>query len=60
MSAVSSMIAATHGVKSEPVGVLDFMPSDSLPWMKRHRRKPNGVTGGAGQAAVIKQAFGFR
>jgi hypothetical protein len=54
------MIAATHGVKSEPVGVLDFMPSDSLPWMKRHRRKPKGVTGGAGQAAVIKQAFGFR
>jgi hypothetical protein len=54
------MIAATHGVKSEVVEVLDFMPSDSLPWMKRRKRKAKGITGGPGQAAIIKQAFGFR
>jgi hypothetical protein len=54
------MMAATHGVKSEVVEVLDFMPSDSLTWMKRRKRKSKGVTGGAGQAAIIKQAFGFR
>lgn len=54
------MIAATHGVKSEAVGVLDFMPGDSLPWMKRKRAKRKGITSGIGQSVVIRHAFGFR
>ena len=54
------MVAATHGTKAESVGVLDFMPGDSLSWIKRKRRKRKGVTSGLAQAMIIKQAFGFR
>ena len=60
MSATSAMIAASRGVTTKPIGVLDFMPSDSVPWMKRERREGKKITSGAGQSAVIKQAFGFR
>lgn len=60
VSAVSAMVAATHGTKAESVGVLDFMPGDSLSWIERKRHKAKGITSGAGQAAVIRHAFGFR
>ena len=60
VSAVSAMVAATHGTKAESVGVLDFMPGDSLSWIKRKRAKRKGVTSGLAQAMIIKQAFGFR
>lgn len=54
------MLAATRGVKSEAIGVVDFMPRDSVPWMKRERRKKKGITTPEGQAAILKHAFGFR
>ena len=60
VSAVSAMVAATHGTKAESVGVLDFMPGDSLSWIKRKRRKRKGITSGLAQSMIIKQAFGFR
>jgi hypothetical protein len=60
VSANTAMLAATRGAKIDAVSVLDLLPSDSMPWVKRTKRKAKGIRGGAGQAAVIKQAFGFR
>jgi hypothetical protein len=59
VQANTSMMAATHGVKTEPFGVIDFMPSDSMPWQKRTRKK-KGIESPQAQAAIIKHAFGFR
>lgn len=56
----TAMTAATRGIKCEPAGVLDFMPSDSVPWEKRKkRRKRVGITDGKMQHLMIKQSFGF-
>lgn len=60
VSNVASMIAASNGVKSDPASVLDFMPSESLPWMKRKKYGNNSVTDGKVQALVLPRMFGFR
>ncbi len=54
------MLAATRGSKLEATPVIDFMPSDSLRWEKRKRKRKRGITSPTGQSAVIKHAFGFR
>lgn len=59
MSQNTSMLAATKGSKLKPFGVVDFMPSDSVPWMKRQKAK-SGARDGKLQTLYIKQAFGFR
>jgi hypothetical protein len=60
ISANTSLLAATRGVKTEPFGVLDFMPSDSLTWQKRKQRMARGIRSPQAQAAIIKQTFGFQ
>ena len=55
----TAMIAATKGVKVEPMSVVDFLPSDSMPWVKRSRSKPQGVTHPKIQTQILRRAFGF-
>jgi hypothetical protein len=54
------MMAATHGIKTESFGVIDFMPRDSMRWVKRKKKYRNGITQPAAQRPIILQAFGFR
>jgi hypothetical protein len=56
----TAMMAATHGVKSELFGVIDFMPRDSMDWVKRKKRKRTGIHSPTAQRPLILQAFGFR
>jgi hypothetical protein len=60
VSANTTMLAATRGIKCEASSVLDFLPSDSMPWEKRRRRKKRGLRKPIEQSLAIKQAFGFR
>jgi len=53
------MIAATKGIKTESFGVIDFMPSDAMKWIKRSRRKRRGITGAKAQTPIIQRSFGF-
>lgn len=59
ISANMTLIAATRGVKTDSVGVIDFMPIDSMPWAKRSKHKSKGLRNPIEQNLVIKQAFGF-
>jgi hypothetical protein len=55
------MLAASCGVKAEPFGVIDFLPNDSMRWLKRSASKRRkGITSAKAQAPIILQAFGFR
>jgi hypothetical protein len=54
------MLAATHGIKAESFGVIDFMPRDSMRWVKRKKKYRSGITQPAAQRPIILQAFGFR
>jgi hypothetical protein len=62
VSANTAMLAATRGAKIDAVGVLDLLPSDSMPWAKRKKRKhkKKGLTKPIEQVFAIKNAFGFR
>lgn len=52
-------MAAHHGVKMEPLSVVDFVPGDSMPWRKRTRLGKNGIRHPKVQSQIIKRAFGF-
>lgn len=54
----TAMLAATRGVKLEPMSVVDFVPSDSMKWHKRTRTKA-GVSHPKVQSEILKRAFGF-
>jgi hypothetical protein len=54
------MMAATHGIKAESFGVIDFMPRDAMRWVKRKKKYRSGITQPAAQRPIILQAFGFR
>jgi hypothetical protein len=54
------MMAATHGVKMEPLSVVDFLPTDSMSWKKRTRLGSRGIKHPKAQADIIKRAFGFQ
>ena len=56
----SAMMAATHGVKMEPLSVVDFLPTDSMSWKKRTRLGSRGIKHPKAQADIIKRAFGFQ
>jgi hypothetical protein len=61
VSANTTMLAATRGVKCDSASVLDFMPSDSMPWEKRKKRqRKKGLRKPQEQIFAIKNAFGFR
>jgi hypothetical protein len=60
LQANTSMVAATHGVKTEQYGVIDFLPRDSMSWIKRTKRASKGIKHPQAQSSIIKQAFGFR
>lgn len=53
------MIAATVGQKLKPLDPIEFMPADSLGWVKRKEKTKGGVTDGKLQKQFILQAFGF-
>lgn len=55
----TAMMAATRGVKLEPMKVVDFVPSDSMRWMKRTRSKAGGIRHPKTQKQILKRAFGF-
>jgi hypothetical protein len=55
----TSLTAASRGVKMEPLGVIDFMPSDSMKWQKRTKLKSRGIKHPKAQAEILKRAFGF-
>lgn len=59
MHANTTMMAATHGVKSEAFGVIDFMPQDSLSWRKRKATGSGKKTHPKVQVEILKRAFGF-
>jgi hypothetical protein len=56
----TTMLAATRGIETQSFGVIDFMPSDSMPWAKRNKAKRKGIKKPAAQATIMRQAFGFR
>lgn len=58
-SITQSMIAATVGQKLKPLDPIEFMPADSLGWVKRKEKTKGGVTDGKLQKQFILQAFGF-
>jgi hypothetical protein len=61
VSANTTMLAASRGVKCESASVLDFLPGDSMPWEKRKKRqKKKGLRKPQEQIFAIKNAFGFR
>jgi hypothetical protein len=53
------MLAATRGVKMEPMSVIDFMPSDSMKWQKRTNIRARGIKHPKAQSDILKRAFGF-
>jgi hypothetical protein len=53
------MLAATRGVKMEPMSVIDFMPSDSMKWKKRTKLRSRGISHPKAQTDILKRAFGF-
>jgi hypothetical protein len=61
LSVQQSMIAATAGQKMTALSPIDFLPSDSLPWIKRSRQvqKTGGIRDGKLQTKYILQSFGF-
>ena len=62
VSANVSMMAASHGMKCEAASVLDFLPSDAMPWEKRkkRRREKKGLRKPQEQIFALQNAFGFR
>jgi hypothetical protein len=56
---MTSMLAATHGTKLEPLSVVDLLPGDSMPWRKRTKLRRNGIKHPKIQSQMIKHAFGF-
>jgi hypothetical protein len=62
ISANTAMLAACHGSKTKSFGVVDFMPADSVSWLRggRQESQRTGITDPKLQAAFLKQAFGFR
>jgi hypothetical protein len=60
LHANTSMMAAAHGVKMEPLKVVDFMPGDSMQWSKRSRLGSRGIKHPKAQAEILKRAFGFQ
>jgi len=55
----SAMLAATKGVKIDAFGVIDFMPADSMKWVKRSKRRQRAITRSQAQTPIIMKAFGF-
>jgi hypothetical protein len=56
----NAMLAATRGVKMEPMSVVDFMPADSMKWQKRTNIKSRGIKHPKAQSEILKRAFGFQ
>ena len=52
--------AAAHGVKMQPLSVVDFLPSDSMKWKKRTQFSSRGIKHPKAQSEIIKRAFGFQ
>jgi len=55
----TAMLAATKGIKTDAFGVIDFMPSDSMKWIKRTKRRRRAITRSQAQTPIIMKAFGF-
>jgi hypothetical protein len=55
----NAMLAATRGVKMEPLSVVDFVPSDAMKWHKRTKIKSSGIKHPKAHAEILKKAFGF-
>jgi hypothetical protein len=60
MHANTCMLAATRGAKLDPLGVIDFVPSDAMTWRKRSKLKRQGIKHPKLQSQIIKKAFGFQ
>jgi hypothetical protein len=62
LSTLTALLSACHGGEAKSFGVVDFMPADSVSWLRKKRpkaRKPKGVTNPKLQELAIKRAFGF-
>lgn len=54
------MLAATRGIKTDAFGVVDFMPADSMRWVKRSKQKSRGITSSKAQTPILLRSFGFK
>jgi hypothetical protein len=55
----NALMAATRGVKMEPMSVVDFVPRDAMTWHKRTKLASRGVKHPKIQTQIIQRAFGF-
>lgn len=56
----TAMLAATRGIKTDAFGVVDFMPADSMRWVKRSKQKSRGITSSKAQTPILLRSFGFK